>query len=72
MNFKNVPVLNKNLPPQVFATSHDRDRVRSVLSDFAHVSSEFTRVATKALDQLCNGVMPSLRCDPSGFCELAS
>ncbi|KAL4441200.1 hypothetical protein ABPG77_011437 [Micractinium sp. CCAP 211/92] len=51
----------EDLAGQLFHQANDRDRIKLVLADLGKTSSDFRQLATKALDQLCGGLMPRLR-----------
>ncbi|PSC72320.1 conserved oligomeric Golgi complex subunit 4 isoform B [Micractinium conductrix] len=51
----------EDLAAQIFYQANDRDRIKLVLADLGKTASDFRQITTKALDQLCGGLMPRLR-----------
>eukprot|EP00891_Asterochloris_glomerata_P008941 jgi/Astpho2/8941/Aster-02621 len=45
----------------LFRSPNDRERVRSVLDDLSKTAGDFAAISRRALDHLCNGLLPKLR-----------
>lgn len=45
-----------------FASSNERERIKSVLADLSKTSSDFGHITARALEQLSTAIMPRLRC----------
>jgi hypothetical protein len=46
---------------EVFHAVNERERIKSVLADLSKTSSDFSVLASKALEQLSSGILPRLR-----------
>lgn len=56
-----LTVVTPQLPPFGLASASPSFSPLQVLADLGKTSSDFRQLATKALDQLCGGLMPRLR-----------